>query len=409
MPSSDGRRPAAGGAPWWHAWDSATSSVVPVCCPPQSWYSTQLFYSDEFYQATVPSSAEELYDFVELWLDSYQNLTADAMAEEASSPCSDLPVNENTQAICAVALAYSGDWAALINDMLLRASSAYGDANFVKRLATPEGRVAPLQDTDLITQTALTPTSRIVGGVGQNDTIVYLGPKGQEDVVFSTPIPAAHVVSSSDTPAKGWWYGGTVITAFDAPSPDPTKFSFSAWNDFYLYPGNDGTVLIPDTFGSDMIGELQDPFVTSGGTTVVQAASTSSALLGSYSGAVPSIFSQTFSVKRHAIETSDKGLPEKAIELRALDGVISDKVYGARLFYPFAVCSQWPLPCGSADSHFLDGIATDTTALSTTIGNYQSSIGANLSKIIKVILTNTNQKWDDTGTSANPIPLLYDL
>lgn len=367
-----------------------------------SWYSTQLFYSEAFYEATVMSSANELYDFTQLWLDSYRDLSADLSANATgyASICADLPVDENLQSVCSIALTYGGDWAAFMDDMFLHASTAYGVSDFVTRSATPEGRVAPLQDTDLIIQTALSPTSRIVGGSAdeENDTIVYLGPiSGIKDTLFSTPIPAAYVVSSSDTPTKGWWYGGVSIGAFNALGLDPTKFSFSDWEDFYLYPGENGTVRIPNDSGIEEAGVFQDPFTTSGGTNVIQAASTGSALLGPYSGMVPSVFSQTFSVKRYAIQTSDKGLAEKTVELEALDGPVTDKIYQLPLFFGLAVCSQWPSPCGEADSHFLDGLATDTTALSTTIGNYQSSPDADLSKTIKVLLSNNNQVWNDTS------------
>ena len=66
----------------------------------------------------------------------------------------------------------------------------------------------------------------------------------------------------------------------------------------------------------------------------------------------------------------------------------SDRLFG------FSVCSQWPNPCGESDAHFLDGIATDTTALATTVGAYHLSPDADLAKTMKVILTNTNNEWD---------------
>lgn len=372
-----------------------------------SWYSTQLFYSEIFYEATaLSSSSNELYDFVGLWLDSYRNLSASAsMSAVANETCQELPVDDNTKSMCSIAVEYGGDWAAFINDMLRQASVAFGDADFSSRMATAEDRIAPLQETDLIVQTALTPNSRVLSsdavGTTQNDTYVYIGPEN-ETSVYTTPIPTAFVVTSSNTPAKGWWYGQREIpmAAYSAPGPNSSTFDFSDWQDFYLYPGDDGKAQIdlntlPYSFQNK---QLRVPFVTSGGTSVIQAAATGSALLGSFSGIVPSVFSQTMSVERYVIETSENDtLAERTVKLRAFDGAFTNRLYTNALAYNFAVCSQWPQPCGDTDSYFLDGLAADATALSTTIGNYQASPEADLSKTIKVLLSNTNENWDSIG------------
>jgi len=139
-----------------------------------SWYSTQLFYSQPFYDATVTSSPDELRSFVDLWLDSYANLTA-SKASNMTSICQDLPdVDDgNLISICEVVIAYGGDWTEFVEEMLYEASVAFGDAEFVTRSASAEGRIAPLQGTDLIIQTGMTPTGRVVNEGSEDTWPVY--------------------------------------------------------------------------------------------------------------------------------------------------------------------------------------------------------------------------------------------
>ena len=361
-----------------------------------SWYSAQLFYSQPFFDATVTSSPDELRSFVELWLDSYANLTA-SKASNITSICQDLPdVDDgNLISICEVVIAYGGDWAAFVEDMLYEASVAFGDAEFVTRSAIAEGRITPLQDTDLLTQTDMTPTGRVVNE-GSEDTYVYVGPSA--DLYYTTPIPAAYVVNSEET---RWWIGkaGSQLLVSNPKSTDnSTGFEFSDWSSFYLYPpGGDATTTNSrtDAFGRPILlaKPFQEPF--SGATSVVQAAATSSALLGSFSGLAPSVFSQSLSLARYHIENdSSLSLVEKTAATLALDGPVSDRLYDSERLFGFSVCSQWPNPCGESDAQFLDGIATDTTALATTVGAYHLSPNADLTKTMKVILTNTNYEWD---------------
>ena len=272
-----------------------------------SWYSTQLFYSQPFYDATVTSSPDALRSFVDLWLDSYANLTASAsMASNVTSICQDLPdVDDgNLISICEVVIAYGGDWAAFVEDMLYEASVAFGDAEFVTRSASAEDRITSLQDTDLISQTGMTPTGRVVNE-GTEDTFVYVGPSA--DMYYTTPIPAAYVVTSEDSPTRGWWIGqaGSQLLVSNPKGTDnSTGFEISDWNDFFLYPpGGDATTTNPrtDSFGRPVVlaKPFREPFSTSGPTSVVQAAATSSALLGSFSGLAPSVFAQSLSLARY--------------------------------------------------------------------------------------------------------------
>ena len=107
------------------------------------------------------------------------------------------------------------------------------------------------------------------------------------------------------------------------------------------------------------------------------------------------MFAQSLSLARYHIENdSSLSVVEKKAAVLALDGPVSDRLYDSDRLFGFSVCSQWPNPCGESDAHFLDGIATDTTALATTVGAYHLSPDADLTKTMKVILTNTNYEWD---------------
>ena len=236
---------------------------------------------------------------------------------------------------------------------------------------------------------------------GTEDTFVYVGPSA--DMYYTTPIPAAYVVTSEYSPTRGWWIGqaGSQLLVSNPKGTDnSTGFEISDWNDFFLYPpGGDATTTNPrtDSFGRPVVlaKPFREPFSTSGPTSVVQAAATSSALLGSFSGLAPSVFAQSLSLSRYYIENdSSLSLVKNKAAILALDGPVSNRLYDSDRLFGFSVCSQWPNPCGESDAHFLDGIATDTTALATTVGAYHLSPDADLAKTMKVILTNTNNEWD---------------
>ena len=75
------------------------------------------------------------------------------------------------------------------------------------------------------------------------------------------------------------------------------------------------------------------------------------------------------------------------------------RVYENPDFDSFAVCSQWPFPCGEQDSMIIDGWLVDNPALVINVGHHQQKYGSGNStsnnQTLKVILTNTNQKWDN--------------
>jgi len=75
-----------------------------------------------------------------------------------------------------------------------------------------------------------------------------------------------------------------------------------------------------------------------------------------------------------------------------------NRVYNQAMFDNVAVCSQWPmLPCSEQDGVLVDGWLTDNPALVINIAHHQSLLGENTTMPpLKVILTNTNEKWNTT-------------
>ena len=70
-------------------------------------------------------------------------------------------------------------------------------------------------------------------------------------------------------------------------------------------------------------------------------------------------------------------------------------VYKNSSFDNFAVCSQWPNSCGELDAFMIDGWFIDNPALVINVGNQQQK-QEDATNPIKVILTNTNDKWNAT-------------
>ena len=110
---------------------------------------------------------------------------------------------------------------------------------------------------------------------------------------------------------------------------------------------------------------------------------------------IPSAYAQTMSVIEYETITTNPDLnrAQKALRKSAFNKV-TEELYNAKLIHNFAVCSQWPDPCESNDSYFLDGLFTDETSLPIIIGSYHSDPDADLSIPMKIILTNTNAVWN---------------
>lgn len=277
-----------------------------------SWFSTQLFYSPEFYNRTVlADTPEELEDFVIRWMETYYNISSDVDEEtEAACDTSGLKSSKYYDPerdfvsvwydICVVVVKFDFDWAFFIQEMLDAAATDYGDASFIHRLARPENRIAPMANTDLLIQASLAPNSR----VRQSSNAVYLGHTAdQAEKLFTVPLSAAWVVE--DYGAQ-WWYGTQDRTSQlrTYVAKTPVAYSWDHWEPFFLYPGNAGAIEIDntqDTIGATLNGVFRHPFGGAHVATVVQVAASSSAAGANASPLVPSFYSQVFSIPHYGI------------------------------------------------------------------------------------------------------------
>ena len=109
-----------------------------------SWFSTQLFYSDEFYNRTAMApSPEAVNDFVLEWMDSYYNISTD-VSEETKQKCNftDSYTEDNAQMadtvtdFCQLLETFNYDWANFTYNMLEGTSNDYGSPGFVDLPAT---------------------------------------------------------------------------------------------------------------------------------------------------------------------------------------------------------------------------------------------------------------------------------
>ena len=175
-------------------------------------------------------------------------------------------------------------------------------------------------------------------------------------------------------------------------SPNPNGvFQLNDWDDYYLYPSEEGKLLISSNervVAGSPVTPLREPY--GGATTVIQASSASSAFIGIYSPIIPSIFAQTMSVNVAEWEAKNDGNDTNA----TVHPLAANSLYNADILYNLAICSQWPNLCEDSDFYFIDGGYQDATGLSASIGQYHSTPDANLDAMFKVILTNTNEAWD---------------
>jgi len=293
-----------------------------------SWFSTQLFYSHEFYKrSALAASPDDIEEFVLEWMETYYNISSN-VSDEVQEECSQAEKEELLD-VCELLHEFNYDWAYFIEQMLKAASTNYGDPTFVEKLVNPQSRIEPLQNTSLIIQAALMPVSRLrFNDSGKlSSTAVYLGydvdgnPSNAD--LFTGALPLSWVV---ETAKSYFWYGTDDIVQdndselYTYVEEVPVEFSYADWDPFYLYPGTDGNITRSSTEiieglptynkGSSIptkVGTLRTPF---GGNipTVVQVASISSAAGGPYSPANPSVYAQTFSMGNYAIEEETMAL-----------------------------------------------------------------------------------------------------
>lgn len=271
----------------------------------------------------------------------------------------------------------------VVNDMLDYTAKSYGDSEFTRKIAGSTNRIDALQGTDLLIQSVLVSNSRIRSNdTSKDDVAVYIGPADYHSI-SSVPLSAAYVVNASGTSYR--YSTGSLEYMDITTTQTSSEHSFEEWEEFHLYPASNGTVLIDPISTENVSSSLSQPF-GGGDSSVVQVAAISSAAAGTSSPLVPSVFSQVFSVERHEIKQN-----ATSIRLKKYDDAVAT-FYNESIFDKFAVCNQWPNPCGESDGRFIDGWISDNPAFVINVAQYQVA-GGDLNETLKVILTNTNEEW----------------
>lgn len=405
---------SSGGAPNNYIASVATGSG-------STWFSTQFFYSQAFNNITMSGSPQELYDFVFNWMNAYRMLSQNIVANSSSWSCPlpnfpSMPGDEvnliaEAEQYCLLFHHYHGDWATFVKDMLETVSTnVYNDAGFATRLLTRDNRVARLQTTHLLMQTALSPTFRLP--TNGTDTIFLVGPPPNDgdveaDVtslevpVYTTFLPVVFTVDNFSEYSQSYFdYGGGNhsdgnFQIYNGPFA-PKIFSFNDFPAYGLYPGTDGSLLVDakadiwhfgnvtssnDTYSRSL---MSPPFAGQTPTTV-QLAAISSAAVGGLSPLIPSALAQVGSLMRYQYAN-------KSLQLQALDAGFK-VLYDTPLFFDISVCSQWPNDCGETDARFVDSYFVDNPTLALNVAHQQKTMGAgDLARqpALKVIVTDTN-------------------
>ncbi|OEU23326.1 hypothetical protein FRACYDRAFT_233497 [Fragilariopsis cylindrus CCMP1102] len=355
-----------------------------------SWFSTQLFYSPEFLYKITGNTPDELRGFVLTWMNSYETFSrriSEVPECKAIFNGTDDPTLQESEFLCNVVVAYDGDWAQFVKEMMAEAGQAYGDTDLVTKKVNSDNRNNAFSETELYLQTALAPNSRI----RSTNKGVFLGPVDSTNVgeIYSVPLCVQYSVTKDNSLYYSTDIGGTLELQISIEDNVTNDFNYpQRYDEFGLFPESDLNVLMDPIKDLTIKGrKMTTPFGSE--PNVAQIASASSAIEGVYSPLNPSLFSQKLSVARNSVE----GTAEKA----AFDKIV-DEIYTKPIFDDLSVCTQWPNECGEGDGRFVDGYVTDQATLALNIGQYQTRMNGDMSKILKVILTITNNyEFGPTG------------
>jgi len=359
-----------------------------------TWFSTQFFYSPQFFDKVVNSSPSELSKFVRQWMNSYDTMYENdsSVAQKRNNCFQELFTNKDDIKMKMFLdyvtgfNEYNGNWATIVSTFLKAASTGYGDPTFVDREVGAENRVIQMLSVDLYLQTTLVPNSR-----NENSNVgIFLGPANDKSKIYSLPTTVQYSVSKDET----LYY--TTLPKGDLSMNKysrilNTNFKVEDFEEFGTFPCENQNALIKRDETYKYEGEMNTPF---GGDTpnVAQISSASSAAGGPASPLVPSTFAQALSTARDKL----KGKP---IKLAAFDALV-DGLYKDKKLNEVSVDSQWPNSNSESDARFVDGCWTDGPTLALNIGQYQTRENGDLTTTMKVIVTNE-------GSSTMPISLYF--
>eukprot|EP00567_Pseudictyota_dubia_P003330 CAMPEP_0197434436 /NCGR_PEP_ID=MMETSP1175-20131217/2164_1 /TAXON_ID=1003142 /ORGANISM="Triceratium dubium, Strain CCMP147" /LENGTH=579 /DNA_ID=CAMNT_0042963153 /DNA_START=73 /DNA_END=1812 /DNA_ORIENTATION=+ len=362
-----------------------------------SWFSTQLFYDQFFFDKVTFDAPNALYDYVREWMQSYYDYQQDMKSNPECDVFGNLtkvfPALSELEGLCNIFVDYNGSWAVFVEGMLQNAP--LNNTDFVNTPADPQHKIASLASTDLLIQTSLTPVSRI----RETSELVYITPssslsgenlrrRGTKTSVYAVPIGLQYAVKDDSTL---FYYAIGDMSLETVVGPAPEDFAFDDYRNYFLYPPTDGTVLtsVPSEEVTSP-GPFDAPF--GGSPTVSQVAAASSATIGDLSGVVNSVLAQYFSTVLYSA-SENKTIPVKEIIKNGMEDVVN-VIYQHPMFVDIAVCSEWPSSCGETNGRLIDGSFTDGTTVALNVGQLHSVDNGNLNETMKLIVTSNNYYTD---------------
>jgi hypothetical protein len=362
-----------------------------------TWALVQLAYSQPFFDKAVPRNTNAIQPFILDWLKSLRFFITDNdystdpdlinnftlyNACKLISPTNASPFLLDWENLCLLFTKINISWADLVDQMFLYASKlAYNDPTFRNRVMNETNRIPIFQNTDLYTQLAVLPVSKIIPPTPANnstpwwlklfdllrfwertsptDKISYIGPGNSSTEAFTVPIPCQYSVTSK---GSGFVYGlhPSMLPLKVYTGPAPNRFRFRDWESYYLYDGiNNGSILTELPFDAITdVSSYLEPFDNGIGS-VTQVSAASSASLSGYTGIIPAFLAQFLSVQRHTIRNNaNLTLKQKRKQL-ALLAVQANLLYVPELLKDIAVCSEWPKRCQKGNYLLVDGAITD--------------------------------------------------
>jgi hypothetical protein len=328
-----------------------------------AWFTTQFMHSQKFNDAVLTYTDKERYDFILEWIDSHikkmeETSFLEAPGCAALSPLGLVDPIEDLSIFCDL---LTQNWELYISDMLRAASTTYGDSTFADRPFDNTGKLNAFGNTSHYVLMGLAENSRNVDTrelvpnvLRKRDTFLYITPTDGPNVDkgVTVPLPYLYVVEAGDNvpyfdvavepealPLK--------IKVFESPHGrfSNKRFRIDDWEDFYLYPGTNGTVYNSmKAFEKTPLAEMELPKPFGGKVpTISQIAASTSAEVSSNSGLLPSLLAHQFST------TLFNNGSKTSVNL------LARAVYNAELTYGLSVCSSWPEPCTSVTPRLIDG------------------------------------------------------
>lgn len=338
-----------------------------------SWFNTQFFYSQIFFDKTVSEDPEDLYKFVVQWMESYKKLFG--IRSHGIRGCGPL----------SVFLGRGARVPLIFNCMFRIATRDYGDPDLPTRVLGVENRVPALRRTDMNVQLALSPTTRTLSRPQGEYAVTYLGPSNtREEKIFATNLQCHYSVRNN---TADFFFG---VERENLPirtyiGKTNTVFNINDWKAFHLYPPESNATVYTSSFPKHIYdrGFLNEPF--QGAPRMNQISIASGIVTDERSGSSPAYFAQGYSTSLYKIEQERRNIIDETF--RKLFWTIENTVlYSTDIVgTEFGMCGQWPELCKPNDVVFGDGGASDGSSILLTVGRHHTEDNADLSKPLKII------------------------